>query len=80
MACLQHISVDHHLPLGVSAPPLHRDACSQRIIGLSRTYPFVLFTLPITTFLEFLLEFSHGICFVRIGFLIFLLGFILFFG
>ena len=41
-----------------------------------RTYPFVLLSLPLTMFLEFLLEFfSRGICFVRIGFLILSFGF-----
>ena len=52
-----------------------RGICSQGIIALSRTYPFVL-SLPLTVFLEFHLEFLfHGICFVRIGFLIFSFGF-----
>ena len=36
--------------------PHDRDICSQGTIVLSRTYPFVLLSLPLTMFLEFLLE------------------------
>ena len=42
-------------------------------------YPFVLLSLPLTMVPEFLLEFLHGSCFVRIGFLIVSFGFDLFF-
>ena len=53
----------------MSTTPRDRDICSQGNIALSRTYPFALLPLPLTMFLEFLLEFFHGICFVRIVFL-----------
>ena len=55
--------------------PCDRDIYSQGIIALSRTYPFALLSLPLTMFLKFLLEFFHGSCVVRIGFLIFSFGF-----
>ena len=41
----------------MSTTPRDRDICSQGIIALSRTYPFALLPLPLTIFLEFLLEF-----------------------
>ena len=41
----------------MSTTPRDRDICSQGIIALSRTYPFVLLSLPLTMFLEFLLEY-----------------------
>ena len=59
----------------MSTTPRDRNICSQGLIALSRTYPFVLLPSPLTMLLEFLLEFLHGICFVRIGFLIFSFGF-----
>ena len=59
----------------MSATPRDRNICSQGIVALSRTSPFVLLPLPLTMFLEFLLELLLGICFVRIDFLIFSFGF-----
>ena len=53
-ACLPHIFAEHHVRIGVSATPRSRDICSQGIIGLSRTCPFVLLSLPVNVFLEFL--------------------------
>ena len=59
----------------MSATPSDRKVCSQGIIALSRTYPFVVLPFPLTMFLEFLLEFFLGISFVRIDFLVFSFGF-----
>ena len=65
-AYLLHIFVERHLWIVVSTTPRYRDVCNDGIIALSRTYPFV-FSLPPTMFLEFILEFLHGICFVRMN-------------
>ena len=63
----------------MSTTPRNRDICSQGIIALSRTYAFIL-SLPVTMFLEFLLEFCfHGIVLCALASLFSLLGLFLFF-
>ena len=55
----------------MSTTPRDRDICTQGIIALSRTCPFVLLLLPVTMFLESLLEFffmGFVLCALAFGF------------
>ena len=55
----------------MSTTPRDMGIGSQGIIALSRNCPFVLLSLLLATFLEFLFEVLHKIHCVRVGFLIF---------